>query len=169
MEDEKTAPADEVFPFKFSPAMLCVFVLALILCAAGIALTTWQLLDFLRGDMSSVYDWLKFILFYFVCGALAVLLVAMLICSRYTVTEKYIVRRLGLICEKFEIKKIYSVNHFRGSGKLAVYFDDFKTKYTIIVVKEAWYADFVKALQRRNPRIEFDFTTAEEENAGKKK
>ncbi len=165
----KSAQKDEVFAFRFSPAMICVFTLALVLCAAGVGLTTWQLLDFLKTDLSSVYEWLKFVLFYLVCGLLAVLIVAMLICSRYTVTDKYIIRRLGLITEKFEIKKIFSVHHFKGSGKLAVYFDDFHEKYTIIVVKEEWYDDFVKALLRRNDRIEFDFTTAEEEAQGKHK
>ena len=64
---------------------------------------------------------------------------------------------------------MYSVHLFRGSNKLAVYFDDFKTKYVVIVVKEKWYDDFIKTLTARNERIAFSFSTAEEEEEVKRK
>ena len=56
-----------------------------------------------------------------------------------------------------------------GSGRLAVYFDDMKNEYSIIVVKESWFDAFVNALRERNENIDFDFTTAEEEAEWKKK
>lgn len=160
---------DETFRFKFSGTMLAVLCLLLALCAACIGLTTWQLIGFLSDDISSVYGWLKYLILYLVSILLAVLVIAMLIKSQYVVTEKTLVTQFGLIRSRYELKNIYSVRLLRGSNKLAVYFDDYKTKYTIIVVKDIWYNDFVQALIARNPRIEFDYVTAEEEKNWKKK
>ncbi len=153
----------DTFKFRFSPVMIVLFAVLLALCAAGIGLTTWQLIDFLKGDITSAYQWMKFVLLYLVSILLAVLIVAMLVRSRYVVTEKELILQFGFIKSKFLISKIYSVRLFKGSHKLAVYFDDFKTEYTVIVVNEKWYDDFVKALTARSSRITYDFTTAEEE------
>ncbi len=157
------------FAFTFSPSMIAAFTVLLALCAAGVALTTWQLVGFLQGDISSVWKWMQFLLMYLVCALLTVLVVAMLIKSQYIITDKELICCFGLIRSKYELSKIYSVRHFKGSGKLAVYFDDYKNKYTIIVVKESWYDAFVKELQARNDKIEYDFMTAEEESDLKKK
>lgn len=164
----ETAPV-KTYKFKFSSLMIAVFALGLALCAACFALTTWNFIDFLKGDISSPYEWLKFILLYFVSVLLAVLIIAMLIRSRYVITDKLLIMQFGLIRSKYEIRKIYSVLLLSGSKKLNVYFDDFKTKYMTIVVKEEWYDDFIKTLTSRNERIEFDFSTAEDEINGKKK
>ena len=39
----------------------------------------------------------------------------------------------------------------------------------VIVIKDAYYDDFVRELIERNERIGFSFSTAEEENEFKKK
>ena len=153
----------DTFRFRFSPLMLALFAAMLALCAAGVGLTTWQFVGFLGGDISSPYQWLKFILLYLVSVLLAVLLIAMLVRSRYVVTDKELILQFGFIKSRYKLSKIYSVRLFKGSRKLTVYFDDFKTEYTVIVVKEEWYDAFVKALVKRNTRITYDFTTAEEE------
>ncbi len=154
----------DTFKFKFSPVMLALFALLFVLCAAGIGLTTWQFVGFLKsGDLASPYEWMKYLLLYLVSVLLAVLLVAMLVRSRYVVTDKELILQFGFIKSRYQLSKIYSVRLFKGSRKLAVYFDDFKTEYTVIVVKEEWYDDFVQALVKRNARISYDFTTAEEE------
>ncbi len=156
------------YPFRFTPLVTALCCLGLALSAAGIGLTTWQFVGFLGGDISSAYEWMKYILLYFVAIALAVLLSAMLIRSQYVIDERYLVTQFGIIKSKYDLKTVYSVHLFRGTGKLAVYFDDYKTKYIVIIVKESWYDDFVRTIMERNPRIAFSFSTAEEEEAVKK-
>ncbi len=166
---QKNLLKSETFPFRFTGLMLALLILLLALCAAGIGLTTWQFTDFLKGDISSVYDWMKYVLLYLVSILLAVIVIAMLIRSQYIVTDKTLTIQFGLIRSRYEIKNIYSVRLFRGSNKLTVYFDDYKNKYMVIVVKDVWYTDFVQALIKRNEKIEFDFITPEEEKDQKKK
>ncbi len=167
----KDQPRDDArFPFKFSPLMIVLCAAGFILSAACIALTSWQLAAFLRGsDISSVYDWLKFALLYLVSLLLIVLLAAMLIRSQYVLTESSLIMQFGLIRQKYELGKIVSVHLFRGSGRLAVYFDDFKTNYVFIVVKASLYDDFIRELTSRNEKIAFTFSSPEEEAEVKKK
>lgn len=168
-EQPRPAPAVKRYPFRFSPLILALLVAGLLLCLAGFGFTTWQFSDFLQGEISSVYEWLKYILLYFVSVLLAVLILAMLVKSQYVIGGRKLILQFGLIRSTYDIGKIVSVQHFRGSGKLTVYFDDFKTKFMVIVVKESWYDDFVQTLLERNERITYDFVTAEEEQNYRKK
>lgn len=165
MENQSEQQPTEIkrYRFRFSPLILSVLILGVVLCLAGIGLTTWQLIDFLKEDHSSVYGWMTYFLMYFASVSLAVLLTAILIRSQYVVTKTHVILQFGLVKTKYEIKKIFSLKLFRGSNRLTVYFDDFKTNFAVIVVKDTWYDDFIKTLTERNPRIEFDFITAEEE------
>lgn len=149
------------FQFKFTPPMLALFLVGLALCAAGFSLNTWQFVIFLQGDLSSPYDWLKFILLYFASVFLAVIIIGMLVKSQYVITDKELIVQFGIIRTRYSLNKIRSVCHIRSMGKLAVYFDDYKTKYVLIAVKEVWYNDFIKALTDRNNRIEITFDDEE--------
>ena len=155
------------FRFRFSPLLVALCALGLTLCAVSLGLTTWRFVLFLGADPTSVYGWMQYVLLYGVTLALAVLIVAMLICSRYTIGDK-LVLRFGLIVQKFGLEKILSVHLFRGANKLAVYFDDLKTDYLNIVIRPQEYDAFIRALQARGPHIAFTFSTAEEEAEVKK-
>lgn len=168
MEESSFNKTDPTFRFQFSKLLLLVLGLLLLLCAGGFGLTLWQFLEFLKGDIGSVWEWLKYSLMFLVCGLLFVLVIAMLIKSQYRITDKELILQFGFIKTRYEIKKIRSVRHFLGSGRLAVYFNDMKDQYAIIVVREKWFSEFVAALRERNEAIEFDFVTAEEENEKKK-
>lgn len=162
----------KTYKFRFSPMMIVVFSVGIALCAACFALTSWQFIEFisgLRGDITSAWEWIKYLLLYFVSILLAVLLTAMLIRSRYMITEKHLVTQFGVIFSKYEIKKIRSVCLIGGTKKLNVYFDDFKNRFITIVVKEEWYDDFIETLTSINERIEFDFTSPEKKDDTKKK
>lgn len=162
----------KTYKFRFSPMMIAVFCIGIVLCAVCFALTSWQFVEFVigvRGDISSVWEWIKYILLYFVSVFLSLLLIAMLIRSRYIITERRLITQFGIIFSKYEIKKIRSVCLVSGTKKLNVYFDDFKSRFITIVVKEEWYDDFIKTLTSVNEKIEFDFTDPENNDRKKKK
>ncbi len=162
----------KTYKFRFSPLMIAVFCIGIVLCAVCFALTSWQFVEFVigvRGDISSVWEWIKYILLYFVSVFLSLLLIAMLIRSRYIITERRLITQFGIIFSKYEIKKIRSVCLVSGTKKLNVYFDDFKSRFITIVVKEEWYDDFIKTLTSINEKIEFDFTDPENNDRKKKK
>lgn len=160
----------ETFKYRFSAPFIAMFCVGLLLSAAGFAINTWQLVGFIEaGDLSSVYEWMKFILLYLASGFLAVLIAAMLIRSQYVVTEKELITQFGIVRSRYQIKKIYSVCLMRPSNKLTVYFDDFKTKFIVVSVRDAWYDDFMKALLARNEKIEFSIAGEEKPSKTDKK
>ncbi|MDE6274313.1 MAG: hypothetical protein K2L87_04625 [Clostridiales bacterium] len=148
------------YKFQFSALIYAMFGIGLALAGAGIGLTIWRIIT---QGADGVYQWLQHILILFMSGLFTVIIISMLIKSQYVLYEDKLVLQFGLIRTKYELKKIYSIHLFKGAGKLAVYFDDFKTKYVMVVVKESWYDDFVKTLLDLNPNLGFYFSTAEEE------
>ena len=170
VSNDNSARPGTRYKFRFSTLTRIVLIAGLALCLAAIALTTWQLSDFLRaGNLSVALEWLKFALLYFVSGALAVLLVAALVRSEYVLTNRTLTLALGFVRTKYAVSAIVSVHHFKGANKLVVYFEDEKNKYLAIVIRESLYETFIKDLLSRNERIAFSFSTAEEEEEFKKK
>lgn len=157
------------YPFKFSKLMLVLFLFGLLLSITSFGLTLWRFLHFLNESPDSIYGWIQYLILFFVSVFLAVLIIAMLIRSQYLITGTQLILQFGFIKQKYEIKSIYSIHLFNGMHKLAVYFDDFKTKYAIIVIKDSWYDDFTQTLIERKPSIGFSYSTPEEEDEAKKK
>ena len=157
------------YRFRFSAPVVALLAAGIALAAAGFALTTWQFVGFLQGDLSSALEWLKYAVLYIVSVGIAIVLTAMLVRSQYILTETSLIVAFGFIRMRYPLDAIRSVHHFRGAGKLAVYFDGEKTKYIVVVIRPAEYDAFVRALLSRGEHIGFSFSTAEEEDAFKKK
>ena len=157
------------YPFQFTTLMKVLFFLGLLLAAAGFGLTLWRFMVFLKEDAGSFYSWLQYIILFFVSLFLIALIISMLIRSQYLLTGTHLILQFGFIKQKFAIKDFYSVHLFKGMNKLAVYFDDFKTKYIMIVIREKWYDDFIQTLMERKPGIGVSYSTKEEEDEIKKK
>lgn len=154
----------------FPPLTLAILILALALCAAGFSLTTWQFVDFLRtGNLASALDWIKFFLLYAVSVFIPVIVTAMLVRSEYLLNDTQLVLTFGFIRMRYPLDTIRSAHLFKGANKLALYFNDEKTHYTVIVISPKCYDEFVRAIILRNDRISFTFSTPEEEEEFKKK
>ena len=158
------------YRFRFTALTLAVLLAGLALCLAAIGLTTWQFADFLRaGSLGNALEWLKFALLYGVSGALAILIVAMFVRSEYVLTDRELTLVFGFVRSKSPLSTISSVHLFKGANRLVVYFEDAKTRYMAIVIKDTLYETFAKDLISRSEHIAFSFSTAEEEEEIKKK
>lgn len=166
---KRNASPYNYYAFRFSPVHVIVAVLVFLLCAASVVWTTVLFVPFVKsGDLTNVYEWLKYLIPYFVSLLFAVLATGILVRSRYGISDDSLLMQFGFIRQRYEIKKIFSVHIFRGSNKLAVYFDDFKTDYLFIVIKDSLFGDFVKDLCSRNEKIVFTYSTSEEEDEAKR-
>lgn len=157
------------YPFRFSALMLVCFSAGILLSALCFGLTLWRFLDFLKEDIDSVYGWLQYLILFGVSLFFGVLIVSMLVRSQYVITEKFLITQFGIIRQKYEIKNVCSLHLYKGINKLAVYFDEYCSKYIVIVVKDVWYDDFIRTLLSIKPGIGFSFSTPEEEEEFKKK
>lgn len=146
------------FRFRFTKLIYVLQVAAMILAAGAIAYTVYRMLTRGFGDPSLIIQYVLLLLFG--VGAL-VIFSAMLIRSVYTVGEKEIVLRFGLIKSVYKIKEIESIRLFSKTNKLVLYFKN--EKYTVISVKPEWYSDFIREVLSHNLNIRYDVSISDKD------
>lgn len=150
----------KTFKYKFSKLTFWLIIAGLLLCVAAFALNLYQCIRYgIASAADPVYPIIQYTTMFVVTVALFSILLSVLIFSAYTVDDKYFKTRFGFIVSKYEVKKIERVTLDRKSNKLAVTFED--DNYIVIVVKEEWYEDFVQALLKVNPKIEYEIKSLE--------
>lgn len=163
---KQSAETPKYFRFQLSPAVVVMSAAAILVSLAAIAIAVYNIW---RNGIHSFNDVLKYPFLILVGLALLVIVVALLIRSRYIVDDKYFVTQFGLIKSRCELKKITSVMLDRDTYKLTVYMND--DSYSVISVQSAWNEDFVRALLKGNPDIDYSYTVRENrpDNDEKKK
>ena len=77
----------------------------------------------------------------------------------YSIDEKTLKTSFGIIKSKYKLENIESVLLDRTTDKLSIHFSD--ENFIVIVVKNEWREDFVDALLKANPKIEFTIKSKE--------
>ena len=153
---KKTAPVQKkCFRFQFTPVVLLMSAAALLVCALGIALSVYNIF---KSGLHSFTDFLKYPFLILISIALAVIVVALLIKSQYIVDDKNFTTQFGLIKSKCALKDITSVVLDRDTNKLTVYMGE---AYSVLSVQPSWNEDFVRALLKGNPSIDYSYTIRE--------
>lgn len=150
----------KTFKYKFTTTTLVLIYLGLALSVAGIALNTFNIFsEQVWLYTNNAFDIIRYVLVYLISVALSVILISLLVSSYYSVDEKHFKTSFGIIKSSYDVKKIKLINIDRATNKLSVYFDE--NKYIVIVVKKEWHDDFVDALLKVNPEIEFSIQSKE--------
>lgn len=160
---KQSAPQEATsFKFRFTPLMLALSVLVLLLFGGGIAISVWRIT---KTGVHSFNDVLKSPFLIAICLFGIVVVVAMLARSRYTVTKNELVMQFGLIKSRFPVEKFTSVVLDTDAQKLTVYIGE---EFFVVTTNPAWNNDFVQALRAVKPEIEFSFTLTEGKSEKKK-
>lgn len=143
------------FKYRFSKLIKALIWAGMALSVTAFALNLYFLIagDEISSAPNRLYPILQYTLMFIVSVALFAILLSLLISSKYIIDDKYLRSNFGIIKSKFDIQKVTSVVLDRTTNKLSVFFDD--DAYIVIVVKEEWYEDFVDALLKVNPKIEY--------------
>lgn len=150
----------KTFRYKFTRLTFWLIIAGMVLCAAGFALNLYQCIRYgIASAADPVYPIIQYTTMFIVTVALFAILLSVLIFSAYIVDDKYFRTRFGFIVSKYDVKKIEYITLDRKTNKLAVTFDD--DNYIVVVVKEEWYEDFVQALLKVNPAIEYEIKSLE--------
>lgn len=144
----------KIFKYKFTRLISLLIYFCLALCAVGFALNLYLCLTVGIGSAADpVYPIIQYSAMFFISVVLAVLLVSILLSSKYVVGDKKLKICFGLIKSTYSIDDMESIELDRETDKLSVYFKD--GTYIVIVVKQEWYNDFIEAILNVNPRIEY--------------
>lgn len=153
---KQSAPQEaKNFKFRFTPIMLILAIAALLLCAATIALSIWRIT---KTGIHGFNDVLKSPFLIAICLFGIVIITAMLIRSRYTVTQEELTCQYGFIKSHFPVEKLTSILLDTDTKKLTVYMGE---EFFVVTTNPTWNNDFVQALREVKPDIEFSFTLTE--------
>ena len=145
----------KTFKFKLNAKLILLCVAILLLCAAGIVVTTLRMLKY---GIHGVNDVIKYPFLLAVCVACVVIVVALLIKAEYLLTDKELITKFGFIKTKYPIKELTSVLLDRDKNRLTLYMGE---QFAVVLVDPKWNEEFVRELLKRNPEIEYTFTVTE--------
>jgi len=148
------------FKFNFTKAMLGFIYAGIALSVIAFGANTYFVIsEATGGSIDSFYTILRFVLMYLVSVLLFVVLSSLLASSYYEIKGTTLKTSFGIIKSKYDVEKIEAILLDRNNGKLSVYFED--KSFIVIAVKEEWYEDFISALLKVNPKIDFSIKSKE--------
>ena len=139
------------FKFRYSIAVWILLGLLIALSVAGLIWNIYNVIAFWGND------WLKVATFTAICALALVLIVfgvSVSVYGRYVVKGGTLISYFGLLKTKYDIEDIVEITHFKKSNKLVTYFND--QTFTVIVIDQNEYTDFVMAIREVNPKITYD-------------
>ena len=155
-KDNAKKAETKYFRYKFTPVLILLCVLVLLLAIAGISVSIYRMI--LNGGILEFSDILKYPFLIAVCMFLIAIIIALLIKSQYGVTKDTFFTQFGFIKTNFSIKEITSIIHDRDLHKLTVYFGE---EFCVITCHKEWADDFVQAILRCNLDIDYSYTLTE--------
>lgn len=148
--------------------MKALMIFGMVLCSVGFAVNLYYcIVNGARNAVDPVYPILQYVLMFFVTIVLFALLLSILLFSCYIVDGKTFKTKFGFITSKYDVEKIYEVTLDRKTNKLTVTFEN--GEFIVIVVKQEWYNDFIDAVLKANPKIEYSINSLENDKKDDKK
>ena len=150
---KQSAPQEaKTFKFSFTPLMLVLSIVVILLCVAVAVLSAWRIT---QQGINGFNDALKSPLLIAICIFGIVVVVAMLAKSQYIITKDNLIVQFGIIKSKFPVANFTSALLDTDSKKLTVYMGE---EFFVVTTNPEWNNDFVQALREVKPEIEFSFT-----------
>ncbi len=153
MKKQNAPQTAKYFKYKFTPVMITLAISALFLCVGGIAISAYRIAKY---GLRELTDYLTSPLLIGICLLCIVVVIALLIRSRYIVTQEHYITQFGFIKSKFPIKDITAVILDTTTNKLTVKVGE---QFSILSLSPEWNHDFVQALREVNPKIDYSFTS----------
>ena len=141
------------FPYKFSPTLLLLCGLVILLCLAGIAVSVYRMI--VNGGILTLYDFLKYPFLILICVFCIVLIVALLIRSEYSLVGTELITRFGLIKSRYDVLKFTALTHDRELAKLQINCGE---EFFVLTLDSAWADDFVREIVKINPNADYSYT-----------
>lgn len=151
------------FKYKLTPVLWVLFILGLVIAGGCIYLNVSRFINLLGAPDTSSYNFIGSVLST-VVGILAfVFIPPAMFASKYVITDKYLFAYWGIVKNRFDVKEITTVTHFRKTDKMVVYFSD--ESYTTINISPEEFDNFANALKEANKHIFYQLNT---EDSGEK-
>ena len=150
------------FKYQFTPTLIVLSLAVILLCLAGMGISIYRIVRFGVAGVSGV---LKSPLLIAICIFCIVLTISVLTKSQYIVDETYYTTQFGFIKSKFPIKDVTKLQLDTDTQKLTVFVGE---QFSVLSLSPEWNHEFIAAIRKVNPDIEFTFTLSEKPNKKEK-
>ena len=134
--------------------MIALLIVALVLCAAGLAVSIYRLYnEGVHGFTAALQSPLLIV----ICVFAVVFIISVLAKSQYVVTEKHYISQFGFVKSRFLIKDVTKIELDSDTKKLTVFVGE---QYMVLSIVPEQNDAFVQAMRNINPKIDFSFTLA---------
>ena len=140
------------FRFKYAPSVWVLLAIVLLLSVAGLIWNIFNLLEFLA--LNNSFKVVSSAIISIVCLFLTIFVLSVLFYGNYLIKGDFLYNNFGFFRSKFKVEDIVCISLFKKSNKLVTYFLD--QTYTVIVIDENLYDDFVVSLRKVNQKIIYD-------------
>ena len=150
----------KIFKYKFTKLTISLIYVGIALCFIGIGINIYSILTSnIKESANIIYPIIQYTLMFLIPVVLLVLLISLVLSSYYSIDDKTLKTSFGIIKSKYDITEIQAIVLDRTTNKLVVYLKN--DTFFVIVVKEDWYQDFIDALCKANPKIEYSIRSKE--------
>ena len=136
--------------FKFCYPTI-VWVLIAIVCIFSLVGLGWNIYNLISFLDSGIVKIISYVVIILLNALLCVVAISLAVYGRYVVKGDYFYACFGIIRSTYSINEVVEIAYFKKSNKLVVYFES--AEYTVIVIDQKDYDDFVKVLRDINPKI----------------
>ena len=142
------------FKYKFTTTMLILLIVALALCAAGLAVSIFRIYN---EGVHRFLDALQSPLLIAICVFAIAFIISVLVKSQYVVTDKHYISQFGFVKSRFLIKQVTKIELDSDTKKLTVFVGE---QYMVLSIAPEQNDAFVQAMRKVNKNIDFSFTLA---------
>ena len=162
MKKNSSPKGAKYFKYQFTPLLIILSVLVIVLCLAGMGVSIYRIVRFGVGGFT---DALKSPLLIAICIFCIVLMISVLAKSQYIVDDTYYTTQFGFVKSKFPIKDVTKLELNMDTRKLTVYVGE---EFSVLSLSPDWNDEFIAAIRAVKPEIEFTFTLAEKTDTNEK-
>ena len=145
------------FEYKLTKVLWALFIIGLIAAGVCVYLNLTRFITLLSADNVSSYSYIGSLISALIGLSAFVFIIPAMLSSAYVITDKHLITKWGLVKNKYEVKDITRITHFRLTNKLVVFFED--ESYTTINVAPEKYEEFIDTLKSVNNKIFYQLNT----------
>ncbi len=140
------------FRFKYAPSVWILLIMVLLLSTGGLV---WNIFNFIEYySLNNIFKLISYALIIIISLFLTIFVLSVIFYGNYVVKGEYIYTCFGFFRAKYKIHDVVCISLFKKSSKLVAYFKD--QTYTVIVIDQSFYDDFVLSIRKINPQIIYD-------------
>ncbi len=154
MKNKQPPKEAKYFKYQFTKLMVLLAILVLLFCGVGIGISVYRIYRF---GVHGFIGFLQSPFLILICLFAIALVCAVLVKSQYVVTDTHYITQFGFIKSKYLIKDVTALVLDSDTKKLTVYVGE---EYSVLSMTPQWQDEFIAALRKINPNIDFSFTLA---------